>query len=433
MRFLAKFRFPMFDLEGGEGGGGGDAGAGAGGDGGAGAADAGAGAGTDTGAGAGSGAGAAQAGRSTDAAIAAARARIAEGKKGLEGPTGDPKAGASQTTGDAGGGAGAEGAAQAGAEGADGAAGDGKDGEGDEKKFEVSLPSGRDGEEDLPIEVSDQEVHDRINRLVNRAQVAAQLEEAHGAVVAQAQELSEVEDAIAVDPVGFVLDKMPAEHQIDIARQLIMGSPAVFKALSKELGEALDDPALRDRHQLTAENSRLKMKETLRNSLVERKEMEANGRKVVAELNRLIPKTITGEKRESLFNDAIRDIKDIAKRMGMKQMPIEDIPLAVARRFREAGIDLRAAVAGNGGAPGGQPQSQAQPGAKAGEGEKTGQDFKAGADARRAAAAAAPAGVGAPASRARPQLPASKHDGKDTDRAVAELRKGGIRRALGKT
>lgn len=292
------------------------------------------------------------------------------------------------------------------------------------------LPPGRDGEEDLALEVPDRETFDRLNRLRNEADSGRKLKAVHTAVERQAEELADVEDMIAVDPAGFVIDRLTPELRADVIRQVLFSDPAIFKALKDEIAGAIDDPDAFKMSNLKARADRGDLKEKLRTTNQERRDMQANGRKVVAELDRLIPETITGSKRETLFNDALRDIQDMTKRLGMKQMDLEDLPLAVAKRFREHGIDLRATVGK--GAPAGQPQSP--PGAaKAGEQGRSAQEFQKASDARRDAAAASPAGAGAPAAKGRPELPTGEADGSRTNRAIKLLRKSGLRAGLGKS
>lgn len=427
MLFPLRLYFPSFDVTGaGEGAGAGGAGAGAGG-----------GAGVASPPAGGSGDGAAPKG--TDAVIAASRARLAEGKPLIETPAEKKVPDAAAAAAAQGAGDGAAGTDEAGkgegdgaAEGADGAAGAGEEG-GESSELDFVLEGMEDrGEEPLVLEAPDKATLERLNRLRNDASEGVRLKATRAEVEQRHQELTEVEDMLMVDPAGFVLDKMPEAHRLDIAKQMLF-QPEIFKALKDTIAEAMDDPNALKLIQAQLRGDRLELKEKLKTSLTERRSMEESGRKIVAELHRLIPETITGSKRQMLLRDAIGDIKETAERLGKKTLDPKDVLLIVADRFREHGIDLRAI--GGKEAPRGSTQSPApKPPAKANGGAKTGQQFREESERRRAAAAAAPAGAGAPGAGAGPNLPdLGEQDGKRTDRVIKALRLKGIRAGMGQS
>lgn len=360
----------------------------------------------------------------TEAAINAARDRIAQGKplveKPVEGAAGDAPGAA----------AGSEDGSPDGSGAPDPAAADGAAGT-EEPTFTLELPADRDGEEAVALELADEETFNRLNRMRNGYMTAQQVKAAKEENGRLREELTELEDMIAVDPTGFMLEHVPETVRLEVAKQLLF-DPAVFKALRDTIAVAIEDPTELKVLQAQLKASRLDMRETLRTQNIERKAMQANGQRIAQEVDKLIPETITGSKRDLLFRDAIRDIKERCDRLGLKQVDPRDVVLIVGDRFREYGIDLRA-TGGEGARPKPAPAPGAKPAAGAGDGERTSQQFRDGSAARRAAAAITPAGVGAPAAKPRPDLPAKQNDGKDTERLIKHMRTKTIRGVLGKT
>jgi hypothetical protein len=171
---------------------------------------------------------------------------------------------------------------------------------------------------------------------------------------------------------------------------------------------------------------RLELREKLRTHNDEQKEMRANGEAIAAELIKLIPEEITGDKRKRIFEDAMRDVKDRCDRLGLKKFDPQDVKLIVADRFRQLGIDFAKPRTDGDGKPvtPATPASGKPAGAAAGA-ERTGPELVHARAVRRAAAASAPAGAGAPAAQPRPELPPT------TKERISMARKVGLRKMLG--
>ncbi len=371
--------------------------------------------------------------RGTQQAIEDARQRLQDGKPLTPGTETDGEAGAS--------------AEQAGGEAEDTtAAGDKPGGEAptgeqaaaegeqaageEEAKFTVTLPGMEErGEKPIELEAPDEETFNRLNRLQNEATIGRGVKQAQREIQRSQGELRELEDKIGIDPSGFVLEQMQEGDRTEIAMQLFF-EPAVLDAIQAKLkaagveggiADVLESPdALRTlRAELKA--SRLEMRDRLRQSNDQRRAMQANAERAMQEIERLIPESVTGEQRELLFRDAIRDVKERVQRLGLTQIDPEDVQLLVSARFRQMGISP--AAAGNGGSQP-KPGAPGQPAAPAG---RTAEQLKQAREARRAAAAPAPAGVGAPAAKPRPDLP------KTTEERIKLARKVGLRSLLGRS
>ena len=382
----------------------------------------------------------------TQGAIEAARDRLREGKPlvppaetagataapGAEAAAAEAAVGAGEAAaaGEAGA-AGAEGAGEAAAEAGEGGEGEG---EGNQPRFDVTLEGMEEkGEEAIVLEAPDEETFNRLNRLQNEAVIGRQVRQERRGIQQVRQELADVEDMIAVDPTGFVLEHVPPTVRTEIAMQLLFAEPAageganVLDAIQERLrkggaenglADVLEDAQALRTLRAELERDRLKLRDTLRVRNEERKAMAANAERVAAEIDRLIPTNITGEKRELLFRDAVKDVKERCERLGINQIEPEDVQLLVSERFRRQGIEL--AGRNGDGARVGAPGAPAAP-AKG----RTAAQFTQAREARRAAAAAAPPGAGAPAAKPRPELP------KTTTERIALIRKIGLKAALG--
>jgi hypothetical protein len=242
--------------------------------------------------------------------------------------------------------------------------------------------------------------------------------------------LEEVEDQIAMDPSGFVLDRVAPDARVDVAMQLLF-DPGVLEEMQDRIVKAgveggiaalLESPeALRvTRAELKA--ARLETRETLRGAATERKAARESARRVATQIEQMIPEQIVGERREQLYQAALQDVSERCRRLRIVNLEPEDVALLVGDRFRREGITPAPAGGKKEAAPGGAPAPKG----------RTGEQFTQASAARKTAAAVAPAGAGAPAARPRPTLPSST-DGHETEARLKFIREhGGLAAALGK-
>ncbi len=303
--------------------------------------------------------------------------------------------------------------------------------------FLVTLPGLEErGEEPIELETGDKETFERINRLKNGYVSGQQLKAGHDENARKAADLVEVEDAISIDPTGFVLEHIPEQLQSEIAMQLLF-EPSVLAKIAEKLGagenptslsEILENPDTLRITQAELKNQRLELRDQLRVHNEDQKAMRANGEAIATEIQSLIPEEITGSKRNLLFGDALRDVKDRCTRLKLRKLDPRDVKLIVADRFREQGIDFaKPRTNGEGSSPTRAAPTPGQPAAAATGGERTGTELVQARAVRRAAAASAPAGAGAPAAKPRPELPPT------TEGRIALIRKIGLRAALGRS
>src|SRR5215471_3400462 len=114
------------------------------------------------------------------------------------------------------------------------------------------------GEHDIEIDIGDPDVLQRLERLRNEGMRRQQYDTAMREINAQQSELKAIEEALTHDPVGFALNAMTRERQLEVARALLVEH---FDQLAPDLSVLLDDPvsrannrvALRDRLQQSRE------------------------------------------------------------------------------------------------------------------------------------------------------------------------------------
>lgn len=210
----------------------------------------------------------------------------------------------------------------------------------------VTLPGMEErGEQPLELDAPDQETYERLNRLNNEAGIGRQVKQERREIQRSRTELAEVEDKIALDPTGFVLEQLPEQRRAELAMQMFF-EPGVLEAIQQQLGQGEDGRSLIDiiedpdrlrtlRAELKA--SRLEMRDRLHAQHEAGKAMQANAKQIIAEIDRLVPTSLAGAQRERVFEDAVRDIRDRCRRLGLTQLDPADVRPLVEARLRALG------------------------------------------------------------------------------------------------
>jgi hypothetical protein len=214
------------------------------------------------------------------------------------------------------------------------------------QKWTVTLPGLEErGEKPLELEAPDQETYERLNRIQNEALVGRQVKAERQEIQRSRTELTELEDKVALDPGGFVLDQMQEADRTAIAMQLFF-APGVLEGADERLRasgyagglrDLLDDPEAQRTIRAESKASRLEMRDRLREQHTNHRAMQASAQRIVAEVDRLIPQAVTGERRDRLFRDAVRDIRDRCERLGLTDLDPRDVALLVGQRLHAQG------------------------------------------------------------------------------------------------
>ncbi len=111
----------------------------------------------------------------------------------------------------------------------------------------VAIPGRRPDDALIDLVVPDQEVADRVRQLVKSGlrrehlnSAMAALEDQRDEIERQRRELAFVEEHLELDPVGFLLDRVRPEIQVNLAKHLL-SIPEVFVAVREELADWQDE------------------------------------------------------------------------------------------------------------------------------------------------------------------------------------------------
>ncbi len=283
-------------------------------------------------------------------------------------------------------------------------AGEGEDGEA-EDGIVVALPGRHPHDPEFEIEVSTEEAAERLRQLKNGYMRGEEARSVQAQVEQEWGQIADVEEHIQIDPIGFIQKQLPAEYAPRLALQ-ILADPAVLKAVEKDLRELITPATHRTKlAELKAE--KYETRELLAQARSARKEGATHAMEVRSAVAALIPPEYDAEKAGEFLRNALNDVGSYADRMGLDRIDTAQLPVLLARRLQEAGINPVQAAARLAAGPGrktstGGPPKGRPPRASAGKhraapgGRPTGADFVKGAARRKAAATTPPGGVGAP-------------------------------------
>lgn len=198
------------------------------------------------------------------------------------------------------------------------------------KAIKVTLPGIADrGEEDIEVEV-DEEIAGRIQRLKNDGLRRKAYDERMADVQTREAKLEGYEQELEVDPIGFHLNKLSPDQQIEVARALVIEH---LDALQPEIEKWLDEPA--ERHKQRAD-----IKDTLRKSgerLSTAQRVREHARAIVSAAEQLVPEHVDPETARAFMADARRELAEAAS-AGERVSP-ETVATLLTRRVRLYGFD----------------------------------------------------------------------------------------------
>jgi hypothetical protein len=199
----------------------------------------------------------------------------------------------------------------------------------------VEIPALVPGEAARVIDIEDPELAGTIARLASGYARRQQLATIQEDVDQAREEMAQLEDALQVDPVNYVVEHVRPQIQIDLARALL-AQPAVFDAVVAEFG-GLEGEALRQKA-LQIENDRLTRQSQAARELSERSRMRVQGRGVDRALQIIVPDDMDQATAVQLYKDMRRDVAEfIASNRGIPPKA-EDLPDILGRRLAMYGI-----------------------------------------------------------------------------------------------
>jgi type II secretory pathway component PulJ len=277
----------------------------------------------------------------------------------------------------------------------------------------VELPGRRPEDPAVAIEAKTPEEAERLRQLVNGYQRGAELQQRAALVDRDREALAMVEARLELDPEGFLFENIPKARAADVALQVLL-EPDVWSSVSDIITELAESDEKREYVRTSLENQRLKNRQTAETRLVERQEAARSAQDVKRVCAMLVPDHLPEQDQIALYQSLQQEVATHADRLGLTRLDPRDVPLIVARRLREAGVDPVTAASAlftrsSGNAPkNGRTPAAAPPARPAQPKSPTGQQFVDAQKRVRAVATGVPAGSGAPSSAAVPPPPSGQ-------------------------
>lgn len=245
----------------------------------------------------------------------------------------------------------AEGAAETVVEGAEVAAAEGVDSTGEEvpagevppteAEIVVVLPARGEGEAELEIVVSDQNTADRINTLRAGAMRREEYNRRLASVERAQAEVAAFDDAISIDPIGVVMERMGGENKVHTLKALLT-DPEVLAVLSQDelFAGAIqwDETALALATE-RVKNLRYEIRDRLSAVHSTRSARQKLAGDVLAVIERIPPAGWSEDQADQFVSDAFNDVKEYIARHGHQTFALDDLPLVLQRRLRSLGMN----------------------------------------------------------------------------------------------
>lgn len=186
------------------------------------------------------------------------------------------------------------------------------------------------GEDDIEIEIDDPDVATRLQRLQKDGLRRQAYDEAMATVEGQRAELEAIGSALEMDPVGFALNHMTRERQLEVAEALLVEH---FDALVDKINQFTDDPVNRER-------GRVDLRDRLaasRDEMQDARARQSHAAACMRTAQGLIPEGIDEATAQLFIADAENDLIRAAK-SGRPVTPAT-VPQLLARRAAIYGFE----------------------------------------------------------------------------------------------
>lgn len=264
----------------------------------------------------------------------------------------------------------------------------------------VVLPGLRNGEQPIEIDFPDQESADRVRAAMNDGMRADELRRQVGKVDAQRQELDYIEDMIRVDPVGFVVERMPTNVRLELA-MTILAEDGALEQVRPMLDKWAENDDARKIDRLEAANVRVQSRSKIDENVSVMRQQRAAVHAVTSTVDAM-SSLVAPELQDQFVLDTLADMQSYAAqnpRVGRLQAP--QIVKLLETRLRVYGLkpaDALAAIQSppTRGLPTAQPKGEAAQkiAAQVAAARQTGEDLRSRAAVRRAAASVPSPGAG---------------------------------------
>lgn len=212
-----------------------------------------------------------------------------------------------------------------------------QDGEPQENPNRVTLPGRHPNAPDVEIDVDDPEVADRLRQLRNGFLRGEEVRAAQAQLDSERLQLDEIATRLQVDPEGFLFDNIPAERAASVALQ-ILAQPGVWDRVSG-IVESMQEDDNREVIRTRLENERLRNRERASQEYEQRVAEQQTFRETKQAIAVLIPEHLPESQQVMLYQSCQQDVRDYMERTGVRTIDPRDVPLLLAARLREAGVD----------------------------------------------------------------------------------------------
>lgn len=268
----------------------------------------------------------------------------------------------------------------------------------------VALP-GRNAGEEFEIEASDQETKEALNRLRKGYMRREALNAAMESVDADRQEIEEIDTALAVDPAGFLLERVDRGKRVQVARALLFDDE-VWEELQEEILEA-EDPERREVRRLKSEAERREAADASRTEIQKARATRKAVSAISQNIEDMVPAGMDPDRARRFQLAALSAAEDLTMRVRRLDISREELVGELSREglLDRFGIDPKARPASKGDGAGtrrgsgSSSTSASKNGQGSGDGDgdaQTAAGLKKARRRRKAVAGSASAGAGAP-------------------------------------
>lgn len=215
--------------------------------------------------------------------------------------------------------------------------GEGKpEGEAEEEGWTpVEIPGRGPEAQPMVVDVEDPELAGEIARLARGYARHEQLAVIQDDIDQAREEMAQLEDALQVDPINYMAERVRPQLKIQMARTLL-ADQAVFDAIAAEFG-GLEGEALRHK-MLEIENDRLTRRSQTVQELRERSNDRVQGRGVDRALQVIVPEEMDEGTAVQLYKDMRRDVAEFITANRGRTPRAEELPDLLERRLAMYGI-----------------------------------------------------------------------------------------------
>jgi hypothetical protein len=208
----------------------------------------------------------------------------------------------------------------------------------------VSLPGRREGDPDIQIEVTDPEVAEALQRQRNGYQRTEQVRLEREAIEKDKAERAEFVALVEQDPVAFVTQYVQPDQQIETA-MFLLTQPQVWERVQAHLESMLQDPSVLQVTRAELKAARFESRDRIRQERETRERHQAEAGKVVAAVDTLVPQGLNEVQADRFHRDALADLSAYARRNNLQSLTPLQIVDALTPRLEAYGVDPLAAAA----------------------------------------------------------------------------------------